>query len=480
MEEKRAPHVLIFPFPAQGHIHQMLTLAELLCLSSIQVTFLNTHHNHHRLLQFTNIQSRFARFPGLFRLESISDGAPDDHPRPSGFLPDLTAMMHLDSIISPHLRNLILSTRHDSGGFTCIICDGIMTFAIDVAKELGIQSIAFRTISASCFFAYLSYPHLQDGEDLDEKALTVPGMEKEKFFFRRRDLPGFSRQFRESPLMSDSVLEFCIKETFNSARASALILNTTEDLESPFLSQIRTKFHKVYAIGPLHSLAKNLRSPKIPQSHNSSSSPNNGLWEEDRSCLAWLESQPPKSVVYVSFGSIAVLTKSQLLEFWHGLVNSGYRFLWVRRPGSISGGDEAYSDDDWNIPAERGCVVKWAPQEEVLGHRAVGAFVTHSGWNSTLESMAAAVPMICWPKAADQPVISRVVGELWRVGVDMKDVCDRSTVEETVRYVMGGGGGEMGRSTAEIAEVVRRSVSEGGSSYCDFQALVKELKSGCR
>ncbi|KAK9158940.1 hypothetical protein Scep_005514 [Stephania cephalantha] len=463
MEEKRAPHVLIFPFPAQGPINQMLKLAELLCLYSIKVTFLNTHHNHNRLLQFTNIQSRFARFPGLFQHESISDGAPDDHPRPSGFLPDLTDVMKMDS----HLRNFILNIRDDLGRspVTCIICDGLTTFAIDVANELRIKSIAFRTISASCFWAYLCYPHFQDDENSDEKALTVPGMEN--FYFRRRDLPGFSRQFRENPLFSVSVLEFCIKETFNSARASALILNTNEDLESPFLAQIRTKFQKVYAIGPLHSLAKNLRTATKDQTHN-----HNGLWEEDRSCLTWLDSQPPKSVVYVSFGSITVLTRSQLLELWHGLVNSGYRFLWVRRPGLVSG-----EEDSDITTGERGFVVKWAPQEEVLGHRAVGAFVTHSGWNSTLESMAAAVPMICWPNSADQPVISRLVGEVWKVGVDMKDVCDRSTVEETVRYVMGGGGGEMGRSTAEIADLVRRSVVEGGSSYSDFQDLVKDLKS---
>ncbi|KAK9123805.1 LOW QUALITY PROTEIN: hypothetical protein Sjap_013407 [Stephania japonica] len=305
---------------------------------------------------------------------------------------------------------------------------------------------------------------------MDEKLLTVPGIEN--FFFRRRDLPGFSRQYHWSPL-GDAFLRFCIDETFNSARASALILNTIEDLEAPFLSQIRAKFQKVYTIGPLHSLAKNLRTvTKDDQTHN-----HNGLWEEDRSCLAWLESQPPKSVVY--------LRKHNGLdqESIVGVVaRPGQQWVQVLvGPSAGVGlrGDEEYSDEGWDIPVERGCVVEWAPQEEVLGHRAVGAFVTHSGWNSTLESMAASVPMICWPNSADQPVISRVVGEVWRVGVDMKDVCDRSTVEETVRYVMGGGGGEMGRSTAEIADLVRKSVVEGGSSHSDFQALVKDLKSNC-
>ncbi|KAK9123806.1 hypothetical protein Sjap_013408 [Stephania japonica] len=486
MEEKSAPHVLIFPFPAQGHINQMLKLAELLCLSSIQVTFLNTHHNHKRLLQFTDIRSRFARFPGLFRLESISDGAPDDHPRPSGFTFDFSKLFNMNSIMSPDLRNLLLSNTNTTP-VTCVICDGIMTFAIDVAKEFGIQTIAFRTTSTSYFWALFCLPKLiQSGHipfpvdaDMDESVLTVPGMEG--FFFRRRDAPSFFN-VKE---VTNPALQFFVNETFNSSKASALILNTVEDLEKPFLSQIRPNhFQNVYTLGPLHSLLNNLRiaTTNGRDQIDFASSNHNGLWEQDRSCLTWLDSQPLKSVVYVSFGSIAVLTKSQLVEFWYGLVNSGYPFLWVKR----SGGE--YSGEDENIPEElregvrkRGCIVGWAPQEEVLAHRAVGGFLTHSGWNSTLESLVAGVPMICWPHQVDQQMNSRVVGELWKIGVDMKERCDRSTVEKMVRDVMGGARREeIMRSVAEIGDVAKKAVRPAGSSYMNFEALVQDLKSGCQ
>ncbi|TKY69965.1 7-deoxyloganetic acid glucosyltransferase [Spatholobus suberectus] len=81
-------------------------------------------------------------------------------------------------------------------------------------------------------------------------------------------------------------------------------------------------------------------------------------------------------------------------------------------------------------------MVGWAPQEEVLAHKAIGGFLTHSGWNSTLESVVAGVPMICWPYFADQQINSRFVSEVWKLGLDMKDVCDRHVVEKMVNDLM--------------------------------------------
>ncbi|CAK9135691.1 unnamed protein product, partial [Ilex paraguariensis] len=155
------------------------------------------------------------------------------------------------------------------------------------------------------------------------------------------------------------------------------------------------------------------------------------LWEEDKSCLAWLDAQPLNSVIFVSIGSLAVMTKDQLLEFWYGLFDSGKLFLWVRRPGSIAG-----DCTESMIPVEplegtrkRGCIVGWAPREEVLANPAIGGFLTHSGWNSTLESIVAGVPMIRWPYFVDQQVNSRFVGEVWKLGLDMKDTCDKVIVD---------------------------------------------------
>lgn len=166
------------------------------------------------------------------------------------------------------------------------------------------------------------------------------------------------------------------------------------------------------------------------------------------------------------------------MEFWHGLVNSGSRFLWVIRTDSL-----AEEDGEHQTPAElmegakeRSYIVEWAPQEEVLAHPAVGGFLTHSGWNSTLESICAGVPMICWPYFADQQINSRFVSHVWKLGSDMKDTCDRLIVEKMVRDLMEERKDELLKTADMMATRARKCVSEGGSSYCNLSSLIEEIR----
>nr|GEW44751.1 7-deoxyloganetic acid glucosyltransferase-like [Tanacetum cinerariifolium] len=204
----------------------------------------------------------------------------------------------------------------------------------------------------------------------------------------------------------------------------------------------------------------------------------NSVWKEDRTCLLWLDQHPPKTVVYVSIGSLAILTLDQLLEIWYGLVNSKKPFLWVRRPGSITGGY-----DELRVPIElleatkdMGCVVNWAPQEDVLAHRAIGGFLTHCGWNSTLESIVQGIPMICWPFYVDQLVNSRFVGEVWNVGIDIKDTCNRLIVEKAVRDVMDLKQEAFTQSTSTWENLAKESINEKGSSSMNLDRLIDDIK----
>lgn len=155
------PHVLIFPFPAQGHVNAMLKLAELLGLAGLNVTFLNSEYNHERLVLFTDIQARFAEYPG-FRFRTIWDGLPGDHPRSGDRFMEMFESVKM--IAKPIFREMLISIRPP---LNCIIGDGIMGSVVDVvANELQIPIIHFRTIGASCFWAYFSLLHVIDDKEL--------------------------------------------------------------------------------------------------------------------------------------------------------------------------------------------------------------------------------------------------------------------------------------------------------------------------
>ncbi|KAK8976692.1 hypothetical protein V6N11_057290 [Hibiscus sabdariffa] len=155
------------------------------------------------------------------------------------------------------------------------------------------------------------------------------------------------------------------------------------------------------------------------------------------------------------------------------------KFLFVVRPNSVIGKDVEGEDvvrELFEKTKDQGYIVDWAPQEEVLNHPSVGGFLTHSGWNSTLESIVAGVPMICWPYFADQQVNSRVVSEVWKIGLDRKDVCDRNTVEKMVNDVMVDRKDEFANSAAEMAKVTNQCVNVGGSSYTNLDRLIEDIR----
>lgn len=171
--------------------------------------------------------------------------------------------------------------------------------------------------------------------------------------------------------------------------------------------------------------------------------------------------------------------RAQVGEFARGLAAAGAPFLWVIRPDMVRGagdGDgepllpEGFEEEVVASGSERGLMVGWCDQEAVLGHRATGAFLSHCGWNSTVESLAAGVPMLCWPFFSEQVTNCRYACEEWGVGVEMARDAGRREVEAAVREVMGGG---------EKAAAMRRkeaaAVAPGGSSRRNLESLFAEI-----
>lgn len=307
--DQTPPHVLIFPLPAQGHLNPMLQLAELLSISGLKITFLNSPHNHAHLLQSAGFRARFDKFPDL-EFRTVPDGLPDDHPRSGRIFKEMLGGMILKT--KPVLTDLLVEITPP---VDCIIGDGILGFVLEIGDELEVPVIHFRTIGACCFWIYYNIPDLigageipiQENEDMDCLIKTVPGMET---FLRSRDLPTACRA--KNAAGSGISLQTMAEETRRSAKAHALILNTFEDLEGPILSLIRTKCPKLFTIGPLHAHLK----AKLENAVSSSELSSTSLREADRSCISWLDQQEMHSVVYVSFGSIAGISGKQLEEVW--------------------------------------------------------------------------------------------------------------------------------------------------------------------
>ncbi|GLT65371.1 hypothetical protein SLA2020_378090 [Shorea laevis] len=470
LKMNQQPHILILPFPLQGHIKPFLNLAALLSHAGLHVTFLNTEHNHRCL---THLQKLSTQFPTL-HFESIPDGLPADHPRRS-ILHVADLMPSIDSVMKQLFRELLGDLcRKSELPVTCVISDGLMPFAIDFAKELGIRAMSYRVFTAACLLSFLCLPKLiEEGQvpiigddDLDRTITCIPGMEG---LLRGRDLPSLYREPLDCP-----AYELFIKDNQAMAQGLPLILNTCDNLEAPILSHLAPLFSNVYTIGSINALLRSRVGEDIWRSLSSFSN----LWEENRSCITWLDSQPLRSVVYVSFGSLTVMTRGQLMELWHGLVNSGKPFLWVIRDDGIES-----VEGEQGIPVElqkgtkgMGFLAHWTPQEEVLAHPAVGGFLTHGGWNSILESIAARVPMLCWAQLGDQQINSRLVSEVWRIGLDMKDTCDRSTVEKMIKTLMEDRSAEFITSMDRIAKLAHDCVNQCGSSYHNLDKLIEDLK----
>ncbi|CAN1789096.1 UDP-glycosyltransferase 74D1 [Linum perenne] len=179
-------------------------------------------------------------------------------------------------------------------------------------------------------------------------------------------------------------------------------------------------------------------------------------------CMNWLHSKPYMSVVYVSFGSLARLSPQQMEELCFGLNNSNHYFLWVVRDSEIS---KLHATNFSN-----GVIVSWCPQLQVLASGKVGCFITHCGWNSTLEALSLGVPMVAMPQCGDQFTNAKFIQDVWGTGVRAEEADDekgmviikREEIERCIREVMEGE--EMRRNAGKWEKIVMEAVLEGGTS----------------
>ncbi|THG03105.1 hypothetical protein TEA_002911 [Camellia sinensis var. sinensis] len=208
----------------------------------------------------------------------------------------------------------------------------------------------------------------------------------------------------------------------------------------------------------------------------------------------WLDEQEPGSVVYACLGSFDRLTTPQLIELALGLEGSKRPFVWVIKGGRKAGEIEKWVEENRfeERTKGRGLLIRgWAPQVLILWHRAVGAFLTHCGWNSTLEGMCAGVPMLTWPMFAEQFLNEKLVVQVLDIGISVgaqgvrplfeedkcKELVEREAIKDAVEKVMGERihGEERRKRARVLGDMAKKAIEEGGSSYLNTRLLIQDV-----
>ncbi|CAK9153281.1 unnamed protein product [Ilex paraguariensis] len=201
-----------------------------------------------------------------------------------------------------------------------------------------------------------------------------------------------------------------------------LLFNTCDDLERPFINYLTNELGMpVCGVGPLlpeqywqsHDLLIHDRLIRQSKNHSNCS--------EDE-VIQWLDSKPRGSAIYVAFGSQLGPTMEEYPQLAGALEDSIRPFIWVIQSGS--GLPNPNESDQGYVPhglqakvGDRGLIIRgWAPQLLILSHPSTGGFLSHCGWNSTVEAIGQGVPFLAWPIRGDQIYNAKLVVNYLKVG----------------------------------------------------------------
>ncbi|KAK6240519.1 UDP-glucuronosyl/UDP-glucosyltransferase - like 10 [Theobroma cacao] len=453
------PHFLLATLPGQGHLNPTFRLAKRLIQAGARVTFATTIKGQRKIKSFPSLKGlAYASFSGGF-----DDGtSPSD--RQEG------VMSRRDLVWSQALTDLLLSLSSEGYPVNFLIYCPMLSWVADVAHAMSIPSAFFYIQSAASFAIYHYYLKSQTGA-CDSKINCPPSV------IKFEGLPPFGWKDLPSSLLPNSPLSFATAvfqkhiQILEKDPNPCVLINTFDALEEYAIKALAHDYNiNLITIGPL------VPSDKF-----------NGceLFENASHdyYINWLNSKPDCSVVYISFGSVAVLPRNQMEEIFNGMVESGYTFLWVIRPSEDVEEEEGFENAIKDkIQEEQGLIVPWCSQVEVLNHRAVGCFVTHCGWNSTLEGLVAGVPMIALPQFADQMTNAKLVDEVWETGVRVKvnegtAVAEKEEIRRCLEMVMGNGqkGEELIRHVKKWRGLALEATNQGGSSANNFKVFMESF-----
>ncbi|XP_027177054.1 zeatin O-glucosyltransferase-like [Coffea eugenioides] len=454
--------VVMVPFPAQGHLNQLLHLSRLISSYNIPVHYVSTA-THTRQAKFrvqgwdplaiSNIHFHEFSVPS-YENPPPNPNAPTKFP--TQLIPATHASFKLREPVYALLQQLSTTTRR-----LVVIHDSLFPYVIqDVGLIPNAESYCFESISTFTIYTIV-------WEDEGK-----PGLSEPELLELLEDIPSLESCFH--PALID--LENLQKNT--KPISSGDLYNTCRAIEGPYLDLLAkaktADSNKQWAIGPFNPVETNDQKNSKKRHY----------------CLDWLDKQATNSVIFVSFGSTTSLSDEEAEEIASGLEQSGQKFIWVLRDadkGDVFQGEvrRAQLPEGFEERTEgSGIVVRdWAPQLEILGHTSTGGFMSHCGWNSCMESISMGVPVAAWPMHSDQPRNAVLLEKVLKIGLLVRDWSKKDelvtsmTVENAVRRLMDSAEGEKMRQTAkELSKAVKGSVMEGGASRLEMDSFIAHIR----
>ncbi|XP_047066963.1 UDP-glycosyltransferase 83A1-like [Lolium rigidum] len=440
-----ALHVMVLPLPAQGHVTPLMELSHRLDDHGFEVTFVCTEPVINAMRQTTTHDDR------KIHLVSIPDGMADGDDRK-----DLGKVLDaLSRCVSGYVEDLIGKTK-----VKWLVADTNMgALCFEVAKKLGVRVASFFPASAACLGTLFRVPKLIEDGFFDDKGFPK---RRGEFELAPKMPPIYTSHMVWSveggPEVQHAAFQLVCRNNQASSLAEITVCNSFLEAEAMAFEL----FPNILPIGPLFADQRKPVGQFLP---------------EDTRCLSWLDGHPDNSVVYVAFGTSTVFDPRQFKELAEGLELTGRPFLWVVRPDFTSGAgvSKAWFEEFENRVAGRGMVVSWCSQQQVLAHRAVACFVSHCGWNSTMEGVRNGMPFLCWSRLkVDQYTNRSYVCDIWRTGLAVSPsedgVVTKEEVSAKVEHVIGDHG--IANRARILGDAARSTLGEGGSSHENFNRFI--------
>nr|AFJ52963.1 UDP-glycosyltransferase 1 [Linum usitatissimum] len=500
-KEQRGPHIVVVTFAAHGHLNPTLHFSERLLLLGSRVTLVTTISGHSLL---TN---KKRSLPDGLSIATFSDGydIPGSHKKSKD--DQSKQWVQMSTRGAEFLNEFIATNSKEETPVCCLVYTLLLTWVADVARDNTLPSVLLWIQPATVFDIYY---YLTNGfEEAFEKCkdpsfeLELPGI---PVSFTNDELPSFASPSNPHPFLRHAMIEQVKVLTRDNGKSKVLV-NTFDELELKAINASDVKLEMI-GVGPLiPSTLVNRVQYSIVKVSNGVFGINTVQEDKEKDCtLTWLDTQATSSVVFVSFGTMAVISRKQKEEIGKALLCNNRPFLWVIRKDEYEKEEELEEDRmelvrwrediETKVTAVGGKIVEWCSQVDVLAHEAIGCFVTHCGWNSTLEGMCLGVPLVAFPQFSDQTTNAKLVEDMWKIGVRVvvgreKPVAsDESEEEVTISTVVEGD--EIRRcldlvmGEGQVREQVRRNANkwkqlamdalrEGGSSESNLQAFVNEF-----